>query len=71
MNNTARPRICRFTVSCNFFGDTMASVPHLSESMRGKYCKDGFEQCARYLYAKRHGYENIPADLFPNACPVD
>ena len=42
MGNSAKLEVCEFTNSCDFFADTMASVPHLSELMVEKYCRNNF-----------------------------
>lgn len=53
--------------TCGFFKEIMASVPQFSSKIQRKYCLGDFFACARYAYAKAHGNENIPEDLFPNA----
>lgn len=58
---------CEFFKTCDFFVTIMASVPQFSTKIQEKYCLADFRDCARYAYAKQHGNENIPEDLFPNA----
>lgn len=58
---------CEFLSSCDFFVTIMASVPQFSTKIQGKYCLACFRDCARYAYAKQHGKDSIPEDLFPNA----
>lgn len=70
MENTSSHNKCEYLRTCNFFADTMASVPHLSASMQGKYCYKLYLLCARHTYAKIHGLENVPEDLFPNSNPL-
>ncbi|MDG4476690.1 hypothetical protein [Thiovibrio frasassiensis] len=58
---------CEFFVTCDFCVKIMASVPQFSSKIQNKYCLAGFADCARYAYAKQHGFGSIPEDLFPSA----
>lgn len=52
--------------TCPFFNGRMASMPAMAEMIKGKYCLDEFESCARHMVFKALGRESVPVDLFPN-----
>ena len=57
---------CQCLVNCPFFNDRMANMPGTASVYKNKYCKDKFEQCARFQVFQALGPGKSPADLFPN-----
>lgn len=58
---------CECLSTCPFFNDRMADKPATSELLKKQYCRDNFDQCARYQVFKKLGKSAIPPDLFPNS----
>jgi hypothetical protein len=58
--------ICELCDSCIFFNDKMPDMPAVAEFLKDKYCRSGFDACARYRIYKEFGRENVPTGLFPN-----
>ena len=58
--------VCEGLKNCPFFNDRMKDMPATAELFKKTYCKDNFEDCARFIVSKRIGREKVPLDLFPN-----
>ena len=57
---------CECLSTCPFFNDQMATMPHLAEVYKKRYCKGDFLACARFTIFKALGREAVPGDLLPN-----
>ncbi len=57
---------CECLPRCAFYNDNLASMPHMADMMKVRYCTGDFSQCARYQVFKALGREHVPGDLFPN-----
>ena len=57
---------CECLPRCPFFNDKMADQPVTAELMKKQYCRDQFEDCARYIVFKALGREEVPANMFPH-----
>jgi len=57
---------CPSIPGCPFFNDKMANKPAMAEMYKKKYCKNDFENCARWVVCQKKGKTQVPADLFPN-----
>lgn len=58
--------ICELSDTCIFFNDRMPDMPAVAGFLKDKYCRNGFEACARFRIYREFGRENVPAGLFPN-----
>jgi hypothetical protein len=56
---------CPNLVKCPFFNDQLINMPTISTLMKKNYCKETYNDCARYLVAKALGSTLVPQDLFP------
>jgi hypothetical protein len=56
---------CEILQTCIFFNDRMEAMPSTSGWLKGRYCRDRFEECARYRVYKTLGRPLVPVDLFP------
>ncbi len=50
---------------CPFFNDRMAEIPVTAALLKKRFCKNQYDQCARYRVFSRLGREGVPADLYP------
>jgi hypothetical protein len=57
---------CNLIDSCFFYNELIPDIPHTTVYLRNNYCMNDFKGCTRYCYAKLHGQDNVPNDLFPN-----
>jgi hypothetical protein len=56
---------CEILQTCIFFNDRMEAMPSTSGWLKARYCRDRFEECARYRVYKTLGRPQVPLDLFP------
>jgi len=56
---------CEILETCIFFNDRMEAMPATSGWLKAHYCRDRFEECARYQVYKALGRPLVPSDLFP------
>ena len=56
---------CNLIDSCFFYNELIPDMPNTKKYFIDKYCKSDFNRCARYRFAKLHGQDNVPNDLFP------
>jgi len=57
---------CERLAKCIFFNDKMSNMPAMADMYKQHYCRDRFDECARFTVASRLGPEQVPANLFPN-----
>lgn len=57
---------CELLKTCTFFNEKMAAMPSTAEVIKGRYCREGNDGCARYQVYKSKGSEHVPQDLLPN-----
>lgn len=57
---------CELLKGCLFFNGKMDINTGLGALYREQYCQGRFENCARYIIAKKLGREKVPASLYPN-----
>lgn len=57
---------CAKLAKCIFFNNKMAAMPAMAEMYRQHYCRDHFDECARFTVASKLGSERVPENLFPN-----
>lgn len=57
---------CDLISGCIFFNDKMTDMPAISERYKEKYCRNGFQSCARFQIYSEFGRGQVPANLFPN-----
>jgi hypothetical protein len=57
---------CERLATCPFFNDKMANMPAMSGIYKQKYCREDYQNCARYMVFVARGKEAVPRDLFPN-----
>ena len=56
---------CEFLKKCLFFNDQLKNMPVAAEGVKMMYCLWHYEDCGRYIVAKKMGPVNVPLDLFP------
>ncbi len=56
---------CEFLSQCPFFNDRMARMPRSVEIVKDRFCRDRFEECARWKVHKTLGPAKVPPSLFP------
>ena len=53
--------------TCPFFNDTsIKQQSRVVERLKKYYCRDQYNDCARYKIFKEIGKEHVPLHLFPN-----
>jgi hypothetical protein len=57
---------CECIAKCLFFNGKMDNMPPDAESIKQKYCRGEFTECARYKVFKVLGKCDVPRDLFPH-----
>jgi hypothetical protein len=57
---------CQWLSTCPFFNDKMKGMPSTAELAKGRYCRDAFGECARYMVRTARGKDYVPADMFPD-----
>lgn len=57
---------CECLGTCPFFLDKMANMPSMSEILKQRYCRAGWQTCARHRIFTEFGRGAVPTDLFPN-----
>lgn len=57
---------CESLSGCIFFNDQMQDMPATAAIYKARYCRNGKEECARYMVRMELGKEHVPPDLFPN-----
>jgi hypothetical protein len=57
---------CQCLLQCPFFNDKMANMPGTASVFKNKYCKNKYDQCARFQVFQALGPGKSPGDLFPN-----
>jgi hypothetical protein len=55
---------CPKLSGCPFFHDKMANMPSAADVLKGKYCLNDYQQCARHQVSGAG--VTVPGDLFPN-----
>ncbi len=56
---------CVCLPKCPFFNNRMSKIPERAEQMKEKYCRNGGENCARFMVFSNMGREAVPIDLYP------
>jgi hypothetical protein len=57
---------CEILDSCYFYKHELSGIPCTYKHMVDKYCRGDYKKCARFIYAKAHGRNNVPLEMFPN-----
>ncbi|HBG07078.1 MAG TPA: hypothetical protein DDY22_16360, partial [Geobacter sp.] len=57
---------CSLLGSCLFFKKGLPEMPCTTESLKDKYCRGNYGECARFIVSKTYGSEKVPHDLSPN-----
>ena len=57
---------CSLLSSCVFFRNGLTEMPCTTESLKNKYCRGNYGECARFMISKTRGSEKVPHDLAPN-----
>ena len=57
---------CIFLDSCFFFNNGLSEMPCTTESLKDKYCRGNFVECARFAVSQARGRDKTPRDLSPN-----
>lgn len=57
---------CEFLEKCPFFNDQMKDMPAMAKTLKNRYCRADFDQCARYTIATKLGRGHVPPDMFPS-----
>jgi hypothetical protein len=57
---------CDLLDTCQFYKRGMADMPCTYKHLTSKYCKGDHTHCARFVYAKANGTNNVPPEMFPN-----
>ena len=56
---------CELVEYCPFFKDQMAGMPRSTRIAMEMFCKEEYQECARFVVFIECGAENVPSDLFP------
>jgi len=57
---------CAYLDTCPFFQDQLDDMPALARVFKEQYCRDDFENCARYMLKSTLGPELMPTNMWPN-----
>lgn len=57
---------CSLLGSCTFFADGIPEMPCTTESLKDKYCRGNYDECARYMVFKACGRDKVPRELPPS-----
>ena len=57
---------CILLDSCFFFNNGLSAMPCTTESLKDKYCRGNYGECARFLVFEASGRDKVPRDLSPN-----
>ncbi|HOX43628.1 MAG TPA: hypothetical protein PK668_08520 [Myxococcota bacterium] len=57
---------CERLATCPFFNDRMSKMPAMADLVKEHYCRQHFDQCARYRVMKALGPNLVPRDLYPS-----
>ena len=57
---------CSLLGSCAFFRQGLPEMPSTTESLKDKYCRGSYRDCARYTLYQACGSDKVPHDLAPN-----
>ncbi len=57
---------CPNLFKCPFFNDQLVNMPTIAGMMKKNFCRQTYDDCARYLVAKALGSPAVPPDLYPS-----
>ncbi len=57
---------CDLLSSCFFYNHELADMPCTYRHLMNKYCCGDFTKCARFVYSRNFGRNEVPKSLFPN-----
>jgi hypothetical protein len=57
---------CPSLEKCPFFNDKMAGKTGIINMYKRKYCKDDYNNCARWMISSTVGKEHTTLNIYPN-----
>ena len=57
---------CSLLSSCLFFKKGLPEMPCTTESLKDKYCRGNYGECARFIVCQACGNDKVPHNLSPN-----
>ncbi len=57
---------CDLLESCYFHRNELSGMPCTYKALLYKYCLGEYTKCTRLCYARAHGKDNVPLEMFPN-----
>lgn len=57
---------CSKLEGCPFFNNKLSNMPSTAEGIKKMYCRNDYENCARYRISTKLGKEHVPEGLFPH-----
>ncbi len=57
---------CTYLEKCVFFNSKVEDMPAVSGFLKMRYCRDQYDNCARYILRQAEGPEAVPVDMYPN-----